>query len=77
VIERALMSIPFLRCNQQFLLTPDQHRQAAVFLRTHPDRDTLRSRSGLTADEMAAHHDFLATAIQRQLDEQSPPLAPQ
>lgn len=46
---------------ERFLLTPTQHRRAAHLLRQAKDNPQ--------AAELAAHHEFLAKAIQQRLNE--------
>jgi hypothetical protein len=58
-----------LSLDGMFLLTPDQHRTVA--------KDLRRQVNDPKAQELATAHERLAVAIQKHLDEQVPPLAPQ
>ena len=58
-----------LSLDRMFLLTPDQHRTVA--------KDLRRQVNDPKAQELATAHEKLAVAIQKRLDEQVPPLAPQ
>ena len=61
-----------LRCDGNFLMTPDQHRAAAALL-----RDEAAELGNTKAATLAALHNVLAEAIQLRIDEQCPPTAPQ
>jgi hypothetical protein len=62
-------AFPALSLDGMFLLTPDQHRTVA--------KDLRRQVNDPKAQELATAHEKLAVAIQKHLDEQVPPLAPQ
>jgi len=62
-------AFPALSRDGMFLLTPDQHRTVA--------KDLRRQVNDPKAQELATAHEKLAVAIQKRLDEQLPPLAPQ
>jgi hypothetical protein len=55
-----------------FLMTPDEHRAAAVLLRDEA-ADSCESKAAV----LAALHNVLAEAIQLRIDEQCPSTAPQ
>jgi hypothetical protein len=60
---------PSLQCPRRAAWVPDQHRTVA--------KDLRRQVNDPKAQELATAHEKLAVAIQKHLDEQVPPLAPQ
>jgi hypothetical protein len=62
-------AFPALSLDGMSHLTPDQHRTVA--------KDLRRWVNDPKAQELATAHEKLAGAIQKRLDEQVPPLAPQ